>query len=283
MSVIRFIYVYREAATGRAVYVGSAFDVAQRDREHCNKGGIPFDREIKRRGRDAFTLEIVEALKAETSVAALHATVSRENQWMDVCRTFRTQDSFNFYRARLEYDSEEHREASIAATKATCSTPEWREAKSVAIKKYFENQAARAAQSARVKKHFENPAARAAQSAAHSTPEARSRASVAALKRYSNPAARTAQSARVKKFYEDPAARAAQSAVLKKRYSNPAARTAQSAERKKYFEKPEARAAQSAVMKAAYSKKKCARALGLLPFPLKWQERYAGALGLALG
>jgi hypothetical protein len=28
--IIRFIYVYREFATGRPVYVGSAFDVARR-------------------------------------------------------------------------------------------------------------------------------------------------------------------------------------------------------------------------------------------------------------
>ena len=66
MEIIRCIYAYREKVTGRAVYVGSAFDVKRRDWKHCNDPAVPFDREIACLGRNAFTLEIVEAFRTET-------------------------------------------------------------------------------------------------------------------------------------------------------------------------------------------------------------------------
>ena len=93
---ILFIYAYYELVSGKDVYVGSAFNVAARDRVHCVSGQIPFDREILRRGRGAFGLRIVEALTAECDTDAMKAGVPRENQWMDVLGTYRTKGCFNF-------------------------------------------------------------------------------------------------------------------------------------------------------------------------------------------
>ncbi len=177
-TFIRFIYVYREKSTGRAVYVGSAFDPEQRDRQHSNGDGLPFDRELKRRGRDAFTFHIVEALSAPTAWAAEKAGAARENHWMDVLKTFRTEGCFNFARSRC-FKSEELREASIAAMKLCNGTLEARAANSAAMKKHYENPEVRARKSAARKAYFEDPEARARQSAAMkaalSTPEARAR------------------------------------------------------------------------------------------------------------
>jgi hypothetical protein len=109
--------VYREKATGKPVYVGSAFDVAKRDEEHC-EGNVPFDRELRRRGRDAFALEIVEAFRIEDVGETWRLSASRENHWMEVLGTFRTEGCFNFKRATAIYDSKEAWDAWLAANSA---------------------------------------------------------------------------------------------------------------------------------------------------------------------
>jgi predicted GIY-YIG superfamily endonuclease len=98
--IIQFIYVYREKATGRAVYVGSTVDPKTRDSNH--KSGepfLPFDREIARRGRDAFTFEIVEAFSGESVASTKKAAHEREDHWMAVLDTFRADGCFNVARA----------------------------------------------------------------------------------------------------------------------------------------------------------------------------------------
>jgi hypothetical protein len=116
--IVRYIYAYREKATGRAVYVGSAFDSAKRDRTHSNGDAIPFDREIKRRGRDAFTLEIVDFVFGTDMVDAMAKAVLAENWWMDELFTFRTPQGFNFGRASFTFDSVAAYKASNAAKRA---------------------------------------------------------------------------------------------------------------------------------------------------------------------
>jgi hypothetical protein len=122
-TLIRFIYAYREKATGRAVYVGSAFDVEARDKQHC-KGKLSFDKMLAQR-RDAFTLEIVEAFRADDIGELWRLSAARENHWMDVLGTYRAEGCFNFGRASAQYDSSAHYEAASMA-KAAAWTEERR-------------------------------------------------------------------------------------------------------------------------------------------------------------
>ena len=247
VKVIRFIYAYRLKATGRAVYVGSAFDVAGRDREHY-KGHLPFDKEIRRVGRDAFTLKIVEALRGVSAVEVMTACIARENQWMDVLDTFRTKGCFNFSRAVVTHNSEEQWEATKAAQSAT-------------HKKRWQNSEVRARNSAALKKRYEDPEERARTSAAmkiaKGTPEARARNSAAQKKRYENPEARARTSAAQKKRFEDPEERARTSAALKKRYEDPEERARTSAT----HSTPEARARTSAAIKKYWASYRAERFL----------------------
>ncbi|MFI5260797.1 MAG: hypothetical protein ACHQU0_03315 [Candidatus Paceibacteria bacterium] len=178
MKFIRFIYVYRVKATGRAVYVGSTFDVASRDKQHCTAPRVPFDYEIHRLGREALSLEIVEAVSCATAAAAIALCVARENQWMDLLRTFRIDGCFNFNRARVLYSSESCREAAVsahrAATKKSWENKDSRASRSAAKKKYYEDPTARAITAAAVKAALGTPEARAKR-AAISTPELQAR------------------------------------------------------------------------------------------------------------
>ena len=125
--VTRYIYVYREAATGQAVYVGSAFNVALRDRQHL-RGRLTFDRELQRRGRELFTLETVASIDGEDVSAAMKSAVPLENEWMDRLSTFRTLHGLNFKRALSTFSSAEHRETWLASvisgTKAAMRRPD---------------------------------------------------------------------------------------------------------------------------------------------------------------
>ncbi len=132
--IIRFIYVYREFATGRPVYVGSAFDVARRDEQHVNRPNSPFDRELVRRGRSAYTLEIIDTFTAESFVVVLRESVCRENRWMDTLRTYRTEGCFNFLRATVNYENEQQINAARAACAAAQRTPGARARMSAALK-----------------------------------------------------------------------------------------------------------------------------------------------------
>jgi len=89
--VIFFIYVYRERAIGdfaehkkgRPVYVGSTNNPKARYYSHLHESiKSPFQRELKRRGKDAFSFEIVEAFVGEPDDVA-----ARENQWMNLLGT----------------------------------------------------------------------------------------------------------------------------------------------------------------------------------------------------
>ncbi|MFZ3277988.1 MAG: hypothetical protein WA182_13890 [Candidatus Sulfotelmatobacter sp.] len=117
MTTNRFIYAYKEKVTGTPIYVGSAKDPAKRDAEHCKSLRFPFDKELRRRGRDSFTFEIVEAFRiAGSTLDAIKASVPRENQWMDVLGTFRTPHGFNFARARVNFSSQEAADAARIAS-----------------------------------------------------------------------------------------------------------------------------------------------------------------------
>jgi hypothetical protein len=119
MSICRYIYVYREQTTEHPVYVGSAFDVDARDRVHSTSNELPFDREITRRDRSTFTLHVVDSVVGETAIEATALAVPLENEWMDRLSTFRTPRGFNFARAYVQYSSEEHRAAGLAAQAAS--------------------------------------------------------------------------------------------------------------------------------------------------------------------
>jgi flagellar biosynthesis GTPase FlhF len=103
------------------VYVGSAFDVEKRNREHL-AGSLPFDREMQNREHSAFVLEIVDRISASNEAAAFLESVSLENYWMDKLRTFRTAGCFNFKRAVSKYTSEEQASATKAAQAASLSS-----------------------------------------------------------------------------------------------------------------------------------------------------------------
>lgn len=238
MSVIRFIYVYRERSTGRAVYVGSAFDVARRDIQHCKRKMIPFEREIARRGRDAFTLEIVEALKAETVVEAMRVGVARENQWMDVLDTFRAEGCFNFLRNGVMFDTEE----------------QW---------------AAR------------NAAMGARQKIVQGTPEKRARASAVTRAAITLWWKRSDVRQKMKDAWT-PEKRSRRIASLKRTWSTPTAQARKSAASKAARCTPEARASQSEISSVFHAKRRRARSLAMLPFPLKFQTHYAALRGVTL-
>jgi len=57
---IRFIYAYRDKTTGLPVYVGSANDPVNRDKEHCNRPEVPFDKELRKRGERGLRYQEVQ-------------------------------------------------------------------------------------------------------------------------------------------------------------------------------------------------------------------------------
>jgi hypothetical protein len=64
--VERHIYGYRWKEIGVYVYVGSAFDMAERDREHRKLLQLPVDRFMEKHGKDTFELVILETVHGET-------------------------------------------------------------------------------------------------------------------------------------------------------------------------------------------------------------------------
>lgn len=108
----RYIYCYRWKATGRAAYVGSAWDVEERDNQHTeNPNGVPFDTFMLKYGRDKFALEIVEKVVGKSKVHAYRKAIPRENFWMDKLKTWHEHGGQNFMRATLVFSSEEQHEA----------------------------------------------------------------------------------------------------------------------------------------------------------------------------
>jgi hypothetical protein len=113
----RYIYCYRWKSTGIAVYVGSTWDLEQRDQYHVRGNGIPFERLLTEQGREKFTLEIVEVVHGETYTGTMQAAVPRENFWMDELKTWHEHGTrgYNFGRASSSFDSEDEYEAARAA------------------------------------------------------------------------------------------------------------------------------------------------------------------------
>lgn len=136
----RHIYCYYWAYTAIPAYVGSAFDVAVRDKQHCDekRTSIPFDKVIVRHGRDAFLLKVVETVNAITRINAMRQAALRENFWMIKLRTWHKFGGYNFMRASAAFSSESHMEAATAARRrAWDSDPEWRERTSLRTKKMW--------------------------------------------------------------------------------------------------------------------------------------------------
>jgi hypothetical protein len=127
----RFIYCYREKNTLKAVYVGSTWDVEDRDQEHQNIPMIPFDRRMTAKGgRENFVIETLESVTASTLTEAWKAAVPRENFWMDKLLTWHEYGGWNFNRACVNYDTEEQHQAwlaaNVAANRRRANDPEWR-------------------------------------------------------------------------------------------------------------------------------------------------------------
>ncbi len=129
---IWFIYAYKRVDTGKCVYVGSTLNPHDRHRLRIKKSqnGFPFDR-VLAADPDAYSYEIVEALFCLSSTV-----VRRENQWMDVLGTFRTDGCFNFQRANITVPNYE---AWLAARKAAQSTPEFLARKALKQKEVMAN------------------------------------------------------------------------------------------------------------------------------------------------
>jgi group I intron endonuclease len=115
--VERHIYGYKRKETGVYVYVGSAFDVAERDREHRKLLQIPFDRFMMEEGPDNFELVVLETVHGETKVDCGLKAVPREDHWMNEKKTWHKfgTSGKNFLRARVMWLDENIYEAQCAA------------------------------------------------------------------------------------------------------------------------------------------------------------------------
>jgi hypothetical protein len=99
------------------VYVGSAFDVADRDREHRKLFQIPFEHFMRKHGRNSFELVILETVYGETEVDAQRKAIPREDFWMNEKRTWHELGTGgkNFYRAKGMWPDESTYSAQCAA------------------------------------------------------------------------------------------------------------------------------------------------------------------------
>jgi group I intron endonuclease len=115
--VERHIYGYRWKKTGAYVYIGSAFDVAERDREHRKQTEIPFDRFMAKHGWDNFELVVLETVHGKTKVDCGLTAVPREDYWMDQKKTWHKFEmgGMNYLRARVMWLNEAFYEAQCAA------------------------------------------------------------------------------------------------------------------------------------------------------------------------
>jgi group I intron endonuclease len=111
------IYAYRWKETGVYVYVGSAFDVADRDREHRKLLQIPVDRFMEKHGYDSFELVMLETVHGETEVEAGLKAIPREDYWMDEKKTWHELGAggMNFCRAKEMWPDENAYKAQCAA------------------------------------------------------------------------------------------------------------------------------------------------------------------------
>lgn len=116
VSKARHIYAYfwRD---GHAAYVGSTWDVKQRDYEHRTTGKLPFDTFLRRHGSD-LSIKTVESVIGTSAADAWSLAVPRENFWMDTLRTYRTRGGYNFMRASIIFNSTAHHNAWLASVKA---------------------------------------------------------------------------------------------------------------------------------------------------------------------
>lgn len=209
---IRFIYAYRWKATGKALYVGSAFNPASRDKAHSKGNHLPFQRFITKHGRKKFTLEIVEAFRAETIGECWKLSAARENHWMDVLKTWHEFGGHNYQRADVTFDTKQQyaaaRVAMKAAGKKRSQDPAWRAATTAANRKNAQDPAWRAAHKAAVKNLSQDPAWRAAH--------------VAGIKkRAQDPIWRAAMKSVGKRNSKDPKWRAAITAANRKKAQDP--------------------------------------------------------------
>jgi hypothetical protein len=120
---LRFIYVY--FLDRKPVYVGSAKDVIKRDHYHCAVLDLPIERLIAKHGRDAFTLQIVEAFRAETKDEIWRISNARENHWMDVLGTWHKYGGYNYMRAAIEHDRDVWLAATTSANRKLAKDPKW--------------------------------------------------------------------------------------------------------------------------------------------------------------
>jgi len=255
--LIRSIYVYR--LQGRPVYVGSADDVPKRDRQHSKGSGIiPFDREIARVGREAFTLEVLETVHGETKTDAKKAGVPRENYWMDTLGTYRTAGCFNFRRALVLWDSEEQRAASVASQKITMNRP-----------------GMHARLSAAVKIGLNRPGVKERHKDACARPEVRAAKSASGKIAQNRPEVRAKNSAAQKKAWERPE-EVRRTGLMKIVNNRPATRAKNSASGKIVWNRPEMKAWKSAMMVREHRIRKLTKKQPMLPLPMMWRELYLG-------
>ncbi len=244
----RYIYVYRWKATGVPVYVGSAWNPNKRDKEHSRAPAIPFDRVITKHGRELFTLETVEAVQGETLTECWADSVPRENHWMDALKTWHEFGGQNFARATRYFDNEEQFKA-------------WQ-----------------AASAAAKKRRSQDPAWQATLRAAKARPEVKARHSASAHAMWTRPEYKERHNAALRAAYARPDVIARRSASVRSSHARPAVRARLSAVAQAREARPEVKARHSASMWAAHAEKRRARALGMLPYPVKFLRLYNPSL-----
>jgi hypothetical protein len=121
----RFVYGYFDKS-GTAAYVGSAWDVLKRDKEHRRKSpAIPFDR-VLQRSPSKYSIRVLEEVEGATAQSAREIAAFAENKWMDTCGTWWEKGGQNFQRAVTNFSSQELYSAMAAAKSAAQRTPEFR-------------------------------------------------------------------------------------------------------------------------------------------------------------
>lgn len=187
------------------MYVGQTVDIERRDWKHLNETNpIPFDKFLRRTGRNNFTIEIVASV-VDVSRGSLANAL--ENIAMDEFRTFfpESRCGYNFTRANVfgDFTTEMH-EAKRAAQIAARSSIEWKTEKSKTMKEIWGRPdfkrkmlAYRASPESRAKKSkaaiakWKDPdyrkAAVAAMVIARNTPEAKTTYSQASKTKWNNP------------------------------------------------------------------------------------------------
>src|SRR5271166_5237594 len=96
----RVVYLYRWKLTGSPFYVGSTSNLAARDKAHfapCSPAGtVKADKFFVQFGRDCFSLEVLEIVKAATNNHATRLARVKENEYIISLNTLKINGGGNY-------------------------------------------------------------------------------------------------------------------------------------------------------------------------------------------